>query len=72
MVYTTLSVFHHSLDVSICCYMENAPGARPPNLKDEPMLQAYNSEGFKLVRRTLGTDHHIPTCDSCPYGAVRS
>ena len=26
MVYTTLSVFQHSLDLSICCYMENVPG----------------------------------------------
>jgi hypothetical protein len=72
MVYTTLSVFHHSLDVSICCYMENAPGARPPNLKDEPLLQAYNSEGFRLVRRSLDADRHMAPCDACPYGAARS
>jgi hypothetical protein len=72
MVYTTLSVFHHSLDVSICCYMEKAPGEEQPNLKNMPVLQAYNDDGFKLVRRTLNTDRHIPVCDSCPYGAVRS
>jgi len=72
MVYTTLSVFHHSLDVSICCYMENVPGGRPPNLKGKPVLQAYNDEGFRLVRRSLSTDRHIPTCDACPYGAVRA
>jgi hypothetical protein len=72
MVYTTLSVFHHSLDLSICCYMENAPGERQPNLKDMPVLEAYNDDGFKLVRRTLNTDQHIPVCDSCPYGAFRS
>ena len=72
MVYTTLSVFHHSLDLSICCYMENAPGEKQPNLKDVPVLQAYNDDGFKLVRRTLNTDQHIPVCDSCPYGAFRS
>jgi Radical SAM superfamily len=72
MVYTTLSIFHHSLDVSICCYMENAPGERQPNLKDMPVLQAYNHDGFKLVRRTLNTDRHISVCNSCPYGAVRS
>jgi hypothetical protein len=72
MVYTTLSVFHHSLDVSICCYMENAPGHTQPCLKDAPLLHAYNDAGFKLVRRTLSTERHIPVCDSCPYGASRS
>src|SRR5262245_15611964 len=72
MVYTTLSVFHHSLDVSICCYMENVPGGKPSNLKGRPVLQAYNDEGFRLVRRSLSTDRHLPTCDSCPYGATRS
>jgi hypothetical protein len=72
MVYTTLSVFHHSLDVSICCYMERAPGQRQSSLKEVPLLQAYNDVGFRLVRRTLNTDHHIPVCDSCPYGASRS
>ena len=72
MVYTTLSVFHHSLDLSICCYMENAPGEKQPNLKDTRVLRAYNDDGFKLVRRTLNTDRHIPVCDSCPYGAFRS
>src|SRR5262245_11425927 len=72
MVYTTLSVFHHSLDLSICCYMENAPGEKQPNLKEKPVLQAYNDGGFKLVRRTLNTDRHIPVCDSCPYGVFRS
>ena len=72
MVYTTLSVFHHSLDLSICCYMENAPGTSQPNLKDMPLLQAYNADGFKLVRRTLNGDRHVPVCDSCPYGASRS
>jgi Radical SAM superfamily len=72
MVYTTLSVFQHSLDVSICCYMENAPGERRPNLKNMPVLQAYNADGFKLVRRTLTTDRHLPVCDSCPYGDFRS
>jgi hypothetical protein len=72
MVYTTLSVFHHSLDVSICCYMEKAPGERQPNLKDGSLLRVYNDPGFALVRRTLKTDRHIPVCDSCPYGASRS
>ena len=72
MVYTTLSVFQHSLDISICCYMENVPGERRSNLKDMPVLQAYNADGFKLVRRTLNTDRHLPVCDSCPYGAFRS
>ena len=72
MVYTTLSVFQHSLDISICCYMENAPGERRTNLKDMPVLEAYNADGFKLVRRTLTTDRHLPVCDSCPYGAFRS
>jgi hypothetical protein len=72
MVYTTLSVFHHSLDVSICCYMENAPGNRQPSLKQMPLLQAYNDDGFRLVRRTLNTDRHIPVCESCPYGASRT
>jgi hypothetical protein len=72
MVYTTLSVFHHSLDVSICCYMENAPGNRQPSLKELPLLQAYNDDGFRLVRRTLNTDRHIPVCESCPYGASRT
>jgi hypothetical protein len=72
MVYSTLSIFHHSLDVSICCYMETAPGERQPNLKDMAALQAYNDNGFKLVRRTLNTDHHIPVCDRCPYGAARA
>ena len=72
MVYTTLSVFQHSLDISICCYMENVPGERRSNLKEMPVLQAYNVDGFKLVRRTLNTDQHLPVCDSCPYGAFRS
>ena len=72
MVYTTLSVFQHSLDISICCYMENAPGERRSNLKNMPVLEAYNADGFKLVRRTLTTDRHLPVCDSCPYGAFRS
>jgi Radical SAM superfamily len=72
MVYTTLSVFQHSLDISICCYMENAPGEGRTNLKNMPVLQAYNADGFKLVRRTLTTDRHLPVCDSCPYGAFRS
>jgi hypothetical protein len=72
MVYTTLSVFHHSLSVSVCCYMENAPGQRQPNLKDTTVLRAYNDDGFKLVRQTLNTDRHIPVCDSCPFGASRS
>jgi hypothetical protein len=72
MVYTTLSVFQHSLDLSICCYMETVPGERRSNLKDMPVLQAYNADGFKLVRRTLNTDRHLPVCDSCPYGAFRS
>jgi len=72
MVYTTLSVFQHSLDLSICCYMENVPGERRSNLKDMPVLEAYNADGFKLVRRTLNTDRHLPVCDSCPYGAFRS
>jgi hypothetical protein len=72
MVYTTLSVFHHSLDVSICCYMENAPGTRGSNLKSLPVLQAYNSEGFKLVRSTLATDHHLQVCDTCPYDGSRT
>src|SRR5262245_33083655 len=72
MVYTTLSVFQHSLDISICCYMENVPGERRSNLKNRPVLQAYNTDGFKLVRRTLNTDRHLPVCDSCPYGAFRS
>ena len=72
MVYTTLSVFQHSLDVSICCYMETVPGERRSNLKDKPVLEAYNADGFKLVRRTLTTDQHLPVCDSCPYGAFRS
>ena len=67
MVYTTLSVFQHSLDVSICCYMETVPGERRSNLKDNPVLEAYNADGFKLVRRTLTTDQHLPVCDSCPY-----
>ena len=39
MVYTTLSVFQHSLDLSICCYMENVPGERRSNLKDMPVLR---------------------------------
>jgi hypothetical protein len=72
MVYTTLSVFQHSLDISICCYMESVPGERRSNLKDTPVLQAYNADGFKLVRRTLNTDRHLPVCDSCPYGPFRS
>jgi Radical SAM superfamily len=72
MVYTTLSLFHHSLDLSICCYMENAPGKKQPNLKEMQVLQAYNDDGFKLVRRTLNSDRHIPVCDSCPYGVFRS
>jgi hypothetical protein len=72
MVYTTLSVFQHSLDISICCYMENVPGERRSNLKDMPVLEAYNADGFKLVRRTLNTDRHLPVCNSCPYGAFRS
>lgn len=72
MVYTTLSVFHHSLDVSICCYMEKAPGEGQPSLKSMPVLRAYNDAGFRLVRQTLNTDRHIPVCDSCPYGAFRS
>jgi hypothetical protein len=72
MVYTTLSVFQHSLDISICCYMANVPGERRSNLKEMPVLQGYNADGFKLVRRTLNTDQHLPVCDSCPYGASRS
>ncbi|MCI0722809.1 MAG: radical SAM protein [Acidobacteria bacterium] len=72
MVYTTLSVFHHSFDVSVCCYMENAPGHTRPNLKDKALHDAYNDAGFRLVRRTLNTDQHIPVCDSCPYGNFRS
>jgi hypothetical protein len=72
MVYSTLSVFHHSLNVSICCYMETAPGHRQPSLKDMTVPQAYNDEGFRVVRRSLNTDQHVPVCDSCPYGAVRS
>jgi hypothetical protein len=72
MVYTTLSVFHHSLDVSICCYMEHVPGQRQSSLKNGPLVQAYNDAGFRLVRQTLKTDRHISVCDSCPYGASRS
>jgi hypothetical protein len=72
MVYSTLSVFHHSLNVSICCYMETAPGHRQPSLKNMTVRQAYNDEGFRVVRRSLNTDQHVPVCDSCPYGAVRS
>jgi hypothetical protein len=72
MVYSTLSVFHHSLNVSICCYMETAPGHRQPSLKGMTVPQAYNDEGFRVVRRSLNTDQHVPVCDSCPYGAVRS
>ena len=72
IVYTTLSVFHHSLDVSICCYMETAPGTPASNLKSLPMYQAYNTEGFKLVRRTLATERHLPMCDTCPYDASRT
>jgi hypothetical protein len=72
MVYSTLSVFHHSLDVSICCYMENAPGTMRSSLKQLPLVQAYNDEGFKLVRRTLQSERHIPVCESCPYGESRS
>jgi hypothetical protein len=71
MVYTTLSIFHHSLDVSTCCYMET-PGTAPPNMKETALLDAYNDPGFKLVRRTLNSDRHIPVCDSCSYGALRS
>ena len=72
MVYTTLSVFQHSLDLSICCYMETVPGERRSNLKDKPVLEAYNADGFKLVRRTLTTDRHLPVCDSCPYGSIQA
>jgi hypothetical protein len=72
MVYSTLSVFHHSLDVSVCCYMETAPGQRQPNLKNMTVRQAYNDDGFRLVRRTLNTDRHIGVCDSCPFGTSRS
>jgi hypothetical protein len=71
MVYTTLSIFHHSLDVSTCCYMET-PGTTPSNMKEMTLLDAYNDPGFKLVRRTLNSDRHIPVCDSCSYGALRS
>jgi len=71
MVYTTLSVFHHSLDVSTCCYMET-PGPPPPNLTRVPIDDAYNDRGFRLVRRTLNTDRHVPVCDTCTYGTFRS
>jgi hypothetical protein len=71
MVYTTLSIFHHSLDVSTCCYMET-PGTTPSNMKEMTLLEAYNDPGFKLVRRTLNSDRHVPVCDSCSYGALRS
>jgi hypothetical protein len=71
MVYTTLSIFHHSLDVSTCCYMET-PGTTPSNMKEMTLLDAYNDPGFKLVRRTLNSDRHIPVCDSCSYGGRRS
>ncbi len=72
MVYNALSVFHFSLDVSICCYMENAPGYKRPNLKGKSLLEVYNDPGFKLVRRTLTEDKHIPVCDTCPYGNYRA
>jgi molybdenum cofactor biosynthesis enzyme MoaA len=72
MVYTTLSVFHHSLDVSTCCYMEMPPGTTQSNVKEMTLLDAYNDPGFKLVRRTLNSDRHVPTCDSCSYGTLRS
>ena len=72
MVYSTLSIFHHSLDVSVCCYMENAPGHIRANLKETPVLRAYNDPGFRLVRRTLNSKNHIPVCEACPYGGFRS
>ncbi len=72
MVYNTLSVFHHSLDVSMCCYMENAPGHRQPKLDEAPLLDMVNDPAFRLVRRTLMTDKHLPACDACPYGNFRS
>jgi len=72
MVYNTLSVFHHSLEASVCCYMEHAPGRRRPSLKDRPLLDAYNDPGFRHVRRTLMSDAHLPVCETCPYGNFRA
>jgi hypothetical protein len=72
MVYNVLSVFHHSLDISVCCYMENASGHLRPNLTQRDLLASYNDSGFRLVRRTLNSDTHLPVCDLCPYGPLRS
>lgn len=72
MVYSTLSVFHHALDVSVCCYMENAPGHKRSDLKETALFEAYNDPGFRLVRRTLNSKSHIPVCDACPYSSFRS
>ena len=71
MVYNTLSVFHHSLDVSTCCYMETAPGHEHPSLKGQSLSDAYNDAGFRLVRRSLHANRRIPVCESCPYDGVR-
>jgi hypothetical protein len=72
MVYNTLSVFHHSFAMSICCYMENAPKYSQPNLKDGSLTKAYNHEGFRVVRESLLANEHIPVCKTCPYGDFRS
>jgi hypothetical protein len=71
MVYNTLSVFHHSLDVSTCCYMETAPGYNHPNLRELPLATAYNDPGLRFVRRSLHTRDRISVCESCSYDHVR-
>jgi hypothetical protein len=72
MVYNTLSVFHHSLAMSICCYMERVPGHVQPDLKDGNLLMTYNATGFRKVRATLKTSDHLPICVTCPYGDAPS
>jgi pyruvate-formate lyase-activating enzyme len=71
MVYSTLSVFQHDLNVSTCCYMQHPPGHHQPSLREKNLLEAMNDPGFKLVRRTLHRDH-LAICNACGYGTCRS
>ncbi len=71
MVYDTLSVFQHNLNVSTCCYMQSPPGFQPPNLRSGDLLKVMNDPGLKLVRRTLHRDH-LRICSACGYGNFRS
>ena len=71
MVYSTLSVFQHDLNVSTCCYMQHPPRHQQPSLRQKSLLEAMNDPGFKLVRRTLHRDH-LAICNACGYGTSRS